>query len=31
MKFLDKEVKMPSQIAKDSNILQNHISAVLNN
>ena len=29
MKSLDDEVKMPSQIAKDSNILQNHISAVL--
>ena len=29
MKSLDNEVKIPSQIAKDSNILQNHISAVL--
>lgn len=29
MKSLDDEVKMPSQIAKDSDILQNHISAVL--
>lgn len=29
MKSLDDDVKMPSQIAKDSNILQNHISAVL--
>lgn len=29
MKSLDDEVKIPSQIAKDSNILQNHISAVL--
>lgn len=29
MKSLDEEVKMPSQIAKDSDILQNHISAVL--
>ena len=29
MKSLDDEVKIPSQIAKDSDILQNHISAVL--
>ena len=29
MKSLDDEVKMPSKIAKDSDILQNHISAVL--
>ena len=29
MKSLDDDVKIPSQIAKDSNILQNHISAVL--
>ena len=29
MKSLDEEVKMPSQITKDSDILQNHISAVL--
>ena len=31
MKSLEGNVKIPSQIAKDSNILQNHISAVLNN
>lgn len=29
MKSLGDEVKIPSQIAKDSDILQNHISAVL--
>lgn len=29
MKSLDDEVKIPSQIVKDSDILQNHISAVL--
>ena len=29
MKSLDDEVKIPSKIAKDSDILQNHISAVL--
>lgn len=29
MKSLNDEVKIPSQIAKDSDILQNHISAVL--
>ena len=29
MKSLDGEVKIPSEIAKDSDILQNHISAVL--
>ena len=29
MQSLDDEVKIPSQIAKDSDILQNHISAVL--
>ena len=29
MKSLDDEEKIPSQIAKDSDILQNHISAVL--
>lgn len=29
MKSLEDEVKIPSQIAKDSDILQNHISAVL--
>ena len=29
MKSLDDEVKIPSQIAKDSDIFQNHISAVL--
>ena len=29
MKSLDGDVKIPSQIAKDSDILQNHISAVL--
>lgn len=29
MNSLDDEIKMPSQIAKDSDILQNHISAVL--
>ena len=29
MKSLDDKVKMPSQIAKDSDILQNHISTVL--
>lgn len=28
MKSLNDEVKIPSQIAKDSDILQNHISAV---
>ena len=29
MKTLEGEVKIPSQIAKDSDILQNHISATL--
>ena len=29
MKSLDGEVKIPSQIAKDSDIIQNHISATL--
>ena len=29
MKSLEDEVKIPSKIAKDSDILQNHISAVL--
>ena len=29
MKSLDDQVKIPSQISKDSGILQNHISAVL--
>ena len=29
MKSLDGEVKMPSQIAKDADIIQNHISATL--
>ena len=29
MKSLDDEVKIPSQIAKDSGILTNHISSVL--
>ena len=29
MKSLDGEVKMPSQIAKDTDILQNHMSATL--
>ena len=28
-KVMKSEVKIPSQIAKDSDILQNHISAVL--
>ena len=29
MKSLEDEVKIPSKIAEDSDILQNHISAVL--
>lgn len=29
MKSLEDEVKIPSQIAKDSDIIQNHISATL--
>ena len=29
LKALEDDVKIPSQIAKDSDILQNHISAVL--
>lgn len=29
MKTLENDVKIPSQIAKDSDILQNHISATL--
>ena len=29
MKSLDGETKIPSQIAKDTNILQNHMSATL--